>query len=132
MKENLEAKKEELASQNATQLDVANILLTIQKFSHESIEEIHQLKQLQTTLINETQGKIQQIKQQQTILERDTIAKIQKVKQEQHQENEDLKVLIHDHANVIQRLASSINGKFWFLVIYNVLLTAGLVYLFMR
>lgn len=132
MKENLEAKKEELASQNASQLDVANVLLTIQKFSHESIEEIHQLKQLQTTLVNETQGRIQQIKHQQTILELDTIEKIQKNKQEQHQDNEGLKVLIHDQANVVQHLASSISWKFWFLVFYNVLVTAGLVYMFMR
>jgi len=46
MKENIEQKKEELQKKEATQLDIANLLLTIQKLSHETIEEHHSFKNI--------------------------------------------------------------------------------------
>lgn len=103
MKVNLEEKRDELASQNATQLDIANMLITIQKFSHEAIEEIHQLKQQQSKHEKETRRDIS--------------------------ENESR---VSDYENIVRKLSNSISGKFWFLVVYNLIISAGLIYLIVR
>lgn len=114
MKANLEEKRDELASQNATQLDIANVLITIQKFSHEAIEEIHQLKQQQSSHEKEI---------------KDTMKRFKREQDKAINENE---TRVSDYGNIIQKLAHSIGGKFWFLLIYNVLLTAGLIYIIVR
>ena len=45
MKKNINEKKEELENKSASQLDIANILLTIQQLSHETIEEKYKLNE---------------------------------------------------------------------------------------
>jgi hypothetical protein len=54
MKENIEQKKKELQKKKATQFDVANLLLTIQKLSHETLEEHHKF----TSNVNKHIGKL--------------------------------------------------------------------------
>lgn len=114
MKANLEEKRDELASQNATQLDIANVLITIQKFSHEAIEEIHQLKQQQSSHESETKETMRQFKREQD---------------KAISENESR---VSDYEKIVQKLANSINGKFWFLVVYNLIISAGFIYLLAR
>lgn len=45
MEKNISEKKEELENKKATQLDIANLLLTIQKLSHETADEIFNLNE---------------------------------------------------------------------------------------
>jgi len=54
MKENIKQKTEELKAKPASQFDIANLLLTIQKLSHETLEEQHKF----TSNVNKHIGKL--------------------------------------------------------------------------
>lgn len=62
MKDNILEKKDELKRKQATQFDVANLLLTIQKLSHETIEEQYSYEKKINKIVKPFEEKFRQFK----------------------------------------------------------------------